>query len=373
MYIYTFISLIFITSITFANEYKVSATGVLNSGMTPEQLTNTLRKKLKIKAITLSPYYVEHLQMVESSTTKEDIFDEKIISLNAGLVELRDTESKWLTGQGDVLSLKLSSTALVDISALKYQIANLRRNKRLEVGVSLAVKELEKLQLQIDNIDQELDGQGEHGKRQDLAKKREHLISKILEDGDTSTLYHVADSTKKRLLLTHDLFNDKSNALNQGHKVGVIVYNYLEKNLIVSAPKLSVKGKHKLDISFTYGFDPLPIIGLLERYYVVVSNVGFLSLTPKFSKGTYEGDVITVINNYLNAKVGAKVSTTTKWKKLLVRSSEMKYKGNFKAPFQLFYGHGGDLRSSKGEVVVSMELPMELIANPVGLTVGKSI
>ena len=373
MYKYILVVLILVTNIAFAKDIEVSAFGTLTADMTPEQLTKALKGKMKVEAISQSPSYVDHVQTLESSTKQEDVFYEKIKSLNAGLVDLSQLKSKWLTSKSNVLTLHLTATAVVDDSALNYQIANLRRNKRLEAGVVIAVKELEKLQNQIDMIDQKLSKEGEHGKRELLAKQREHLITNVLSESDTSTLYQVPDSTKKRLLLTHDLFTDKTNAFKQGHTIGEIIYHYFEQNLVVSSPKLLVRNEEELDISFTYGFDPLPLIGLLERFYIIEQNIGYLTLIPKFEKGSYDGDVTSIINTYLNVKVGAQVSTLTKWKRLLVRHTERNFKGDFQSPIKLYYGFGSDVNSVGGVTILSMKLPRELILNPVGLKVGKSI
>lgn len=356
-----------------AKMLDVSVSGDLESNSTPDKLKEKLEFQLKYQAVSNTPSYIEHVQYMSSGTNSEDTFNENIMSLGAGLVDLTNVNTSWKTSDKGIITLTISATADVDMKALDVQIANIRRNRSMEEGIKLAVNEIEKLQRQIDGFDSELATKGEHGQRQRLAVKRDHLISKVLSTADTSTLYQVSEKTRKRLLLSYDLFANKENALEQGHAIGEKIHNYFEKNLVVSPPTLVVKGKNQLDVSFTYGFDPLPIIGLLEKYYSVQLQGDYLLLTPSFNKGTYEGDVIDVVNNYLNIMVGAKVSTVTKWEKLNVKNVKGRGADDIISPFKLYYGHGSDDSSKNGRTTISMLLPDELVANPTGITVGKSI
>lgn len=368
--IFLIISVLFI-NIANAKTVEVSATRILASNKTTDQLNDELKSDLKELAISKMPSYVEHVQYLESGNDG-DRLNEKITSLNAGLVTLSNVKVKWINSERGLL-LEMSAIADVDLNVLDVQIANVRRNRAMEDNIKLAAKELESLQKQIDSFDAELLGKGEHGDRQKLSKIREHLITKILSSADTSTVYEISNETKKRLLISHDLFANKRNAFEQGHAVGENIYYYLEKHLVVSLPKLSVKGNNQLDVAFNYGFDPIPVVGILEKYYKIEMKDDYFTLVPLFSEGSYEGVVTKVINNYLFIKVGVKVSTINEWKHLRVVSNKMKHKNKFNAPFRIYFGHGSNDKSKNGNVILSMSLTSDLVSNPVGLTVGKSI
>jgi hypothetical protein len=144
--------------------------------------------------------------------------------------------------------------------------------------------------------------------------------------------------------------------------------------LVLSPPAIKVVSERSLNVTVSYGYDPLPIIGLLEPWFNIDVHDNYLMLSPKFTDASYERGVSAGIARYLGIKVGVAISTLTKFHEL----ADYKHSVNRGIKewglkhFSLYFGHGNELntKEEQGKLAFDFELPSGLIADLPVIRVG---
>jgi hypothetical protein len=361
--------LLFSVNASLAKSLPVKAASALAANETPDQLIKTLKHTLKLQAIAMSASYIEHEQIMDG----ED-FQEKILSLNAAIVELKNVNSSWHPDANGVLVLEMTADADIDTSVLDVQIAQLRRNYSLENANTVMAKRLEALEKKIDDKEVSLKNTGQHGDRRRLAESRDHLVTEIMDKSTTAQLYKISPETRKRLLITQDILTNTKHADELALKIGEKLYRYFEKHLVLSAPAIKVVSERSLNVTVSYGYDPLPIIGLLEPWFTIEVHDNYLMLSPKFTEASYEKAVSAGIARYLGVKIGVAISTITKFHELADYNHSVNrgIKDWGAKHFSLYFGHGNELdtKEEQGKLAFNFKLPSGLVANLPAIRVG---